>query len=176
MNSTNTPPYNFSGTDPYVPLADLISEDEASRIGAFVTVEVRRQYDGPYDVGFMMHAWISALHDKENGIDLSIPMIVNWGKMIDPGANYGSQTFRTGPIFIGWDKKEAINLDRQMENWLQAVNDNYYATNDYAYKAFEDIHPFWDGNGRTGKIIFNWLNNTLRTPTWPYNFWGIENP
>jgi len=36
-----------------------------------------------------------------------------------------------------------------------------------AYKEFEYIHPFADGNGRTGKIILNWLSDTLRTPFFP---------
>ena len=160
----------------YTPLRELFTEEEASRVGAFVTVETLRQYDGPYDVGFMLHAWMSAVHDRENGIPLSLPMIISWAKMIDPQANREIATFRTGPIFIGWEERPAVNLDRQMKHWLGAVEDGYYEEADYAYKAFEEIHPFWDGNGRTGKIIFNWLNDTLKAPTWPINFWGITNP
>lgn len=47
---------------------------------------------------------------------------------------------------------------------------------DVWYKEFEDIHPFVDGNGRTGKILYNWLNGTLKVPTIPFNWWGIANP
>ena len=158
-----------------IPL-DILTEDETGRIGAFVAIEVRRQGDATYDVGFMMQAWLSAVRDKDKQRELTLPMIIGWAKMIDPAANRGSATFRTNPIFIGWDRRDAVNLDRQMENWLLAVREGYYESADYAYKAFEEIHPFNDGNGRTGKIIFNWLNDTLRDPTWPINFWGISNP
>jgi fido (protein-threonine AMPylation protein) len=44
-----------------------------------------------------------------------------------------------------------------------------------AYKEFEFIHPFEDGNGRTGKIILNWINGTLLDPIFPPNdIFGYE--
>lgn len=160
----------------YTPLADVFSEEETGIVGSYVAIETRRQHDGPYDVGFMLRAWMSAVHDKRQGFQMSLPMIISWAKMIDPQANKGSATFRTSVVMIGWESRSAYNLDIQMERWLAAVQDDYYDAADYAYKAFEEIHPFNDGNGRTGKIIFNWLNDTLLAPTWPINFWGISNP
>jgi hypothetical protein len=45
-----------------------------------------------------------------------------------------------------------------------------------AYLTFEHVHPFPDGNGRTGKIIYNWVRGSLDEPEFPPNFWGINNP
>ncbi len=47
------------------------------------------------------------------------------------------------------------------------------------YREFELIHPFVDGNGRTGKVLLNWRNRTLGAPIFPpHDFWGrsILNP
>jgi hypothetical protein len=35
------------------------------------------------------------------------------------------------------------------------------------YKALLEIHPFVDGNGRSGKIILNLKNRTLLNPVFP---------
>lgn len=32
------------------------------------------------------------------------------------------------------------------------------------YRAFEEVHPFVDGNGRTGKILLNMLGDTMTNP------------
>jgi hypothetical protein len=41
-----------------------------------------------------------------------------------------------------------------------------------AYKYFEEIHPFIDGNGRVGSLLFNILNGTIDNPVHPPDVFG----
>lgn len=53
---------------------------------------------------------------------------------------------------------------------------SYVKTADDWYLAYEAIHPFGDGNGRTGKILHNWLLGTLAEPVLVADYFGGGNP
>jgi hypothetical protein len=40
------------------------------------------------------------------------------------------------------------------------------------FRRYEEVHPFRDGNGRTGQILYNWLRGTLDAPVWAPDYWG----
>jgi hypothetical protein len=40
------------------------------------------------------------------------------------------------------------------------------------YRCFEIIHPFIDGNGRVGKILYNWWLDKLDDPEMPPDLFG----
>ncbi len=61
-------------------------------------------------------------------------------------------------------------IPRRMETWGLAVSEGRL-TADEAYKEFEEIHPYIDGNGRTGHIIWLWMNN-FRKLEMPPQYWG----
>ncbi len=69
--------------------------------------------------------------------------------------------FRKEAVFIG--NKEGIPwplIPSAMEQWCDVVNANVQAKIGDSYKflhvSYEKIHPFVDGNGRTGRMFMNW--------------------
>lgn len=58
--------------------------------------------------------------------------------------------------------------DGQFEELVETVDDWYV--------AYEWIHPFRDGNGRSGKILHNWIGGTLDDPVLVPDYFGGGNP
>ncbi len=83
------------------------------------------------------------------------------------GANKNPGHFRNGQVFIGkkgadinnatYIPPEAHSIDEYMSNLEKYM---HYEEKDalvqlaIVHAQFEIIHPFWDGNGRTGRILF----------------------
>jgi hypothetical protein len=120
----------------------------------------------------MIEAWMSALEAQFEGKLLSPELIEQWGGMIEPRNAKG---FRRIPIFVGADQKMSWQLlDSALEGLCASVS-TFDPPALSVYREFEEIHPFEDGNGRTGKIILNWVNGTLLDPIFPpSDFWGQE--
>ncbi len=142
---------------------------EANRIRDYCAEEVRRQGRGPDRVPGMFEAWMDALHEQYVGEPLNARMVTRWAAMIEPNYNYPDEwrgvdvmlTSFTGETVI---PPHSVNVPRLMLRFFEHVEDMEALE---AYKEFERIHPFEDGNGRTGKIILNWLNGTLLDPIFP---------
>lgn len=145
----------------------------------YCTEEVKRQghdimqMEGIQRVGYMLRAWEAALaasHRKpemEDAIEL--------GKMIEPEQN--RKGIRVSHVIIGEDHPPRYEFIPGMLHSLFTQRDSLTPLE--FYKAFEHIHPFLDGNGRTGKVLLNWLNGTLLDPIFPpHDLFGrwISNP
>lgn len=83
--------------------------------------------------------------------------------------------YRTRGVFIGGEKK-IFRGQEFFDGWLvdltnkiissfklETVEEKEKACKE-AHILFEDIHPFEDGNGRTGRIIYNWHRLSLGLP------------
>ena len=147
----------------------------------YVTEEVNRQghnvqgLDGIERVAWMLAAWRTAILWARTGETIDIDDVRVLGTMVEPEKNeYGFRTcgVRVGNRVCPPAADVPILLDKLFDRLPHLSPLDFY-------REFETIHPFVDGNGRTGKIILNTLNGTLLKPIFPpNNFWGepIRNP
>lgn len=140
-----------------------LSPNEVRRIVSYCSEEVRRQQDGPLHVGYMVDAWMNAIEHQYRGLGIDLVTIENWGRLVAPDDN--SMGFRDGDVYIGGRFAVRVSeMHEQMDRWMAMLTD---MTALEAYKEFEFTHPFFDGNGRTGKIILNYINGSLLDPIFP---------
>ena len=127
--------------------------------------ECEKQEVGPLYV-FNILVGVEFIHSLQY---LGINDLLNLASIVEPKTK---GKFREIPVtnrktlqVIGIDW---IYIDRAIINLLTAIN--RYHSNPYllnpedTYKEFERIHPFIDGNGRVGAIIYNWMKRSLFNP------------
>lgn len=149
----------------------------------YCTEEVRRQghdihtLDGIERVGWMLNAWSLALSPEWKNICsmLSMHDAISLDKLVEP--TFNKRGVREVNVRVGSCVcPRPADVPRLLE--LLFNNRGKYTPMEF-YKMFEEIHPFVDGNGRTGKILLNMLNGSLLEPIFPpRDLWGreIENP
>lgn len=167
----------------------------------YCSEEVERQQDGPIEVFHLVNAWSYAVFTSYRSF-LNLEIIERVGVIVKPDMNQGG--FRKTQVWVGNrecpDAVKAMALlfrfeqllagvqdfdieaEKEMINWAENIAKEIGADGelikdapDAAYLIFEYIHPFSDGNGRTGKIVYNWLKKTLEHPELPPDFFGIPN-
>lgn len=101
--------------------------------------------------------------------NISEEVILFLGKIIEPDKNHGG--FRKTPVSFKGGKvlHNHGTIPREIENWITSCNEAY-CTFDESYQRLEEIHPFLDGNGRLGAIVYNYLNDSLDNPVNPPEF------
>lgn len=171
---------------------------EKLNIIKYCAEECKRQRSGEMSVYDMVCAWSWMQENAQvyNPPMLDLVMIEQLGVLVEPIDNRGG--FRKIPIGVtdpekGWIEKAPWE---RVPSLLQLLIDSYYEATldldpdggrlgfnilsktpeDQFYYEYENIHPFRDGNGRTGKILYNYLCGTLENPILPPNFWGGSNP
>jgi len=146
---------------------------------AYIREEVRRQghnlanpADGGLRVTWMTRAWDFAMSKVAQGWERpTVPQIVTIGGMVEPLKNKDGlrRTFvRVGTRMCPHPDEVPGRLARLVEHGTDLEPLEFY-------RELELVHPFVDGNGRTGKIVLAWLAGSLDAPWFPpSDFWGHE--
>lgn len=130
----------------------------------FCAIECELQRSGERSVHWMLEAYNYALTMAP--VLPTEADVLNLGRLVEPNKN--ADGYRQVPVRIGNDVKAEWRLiPRQMEKLCEAVG--VLDPGPWFYE-YEQVHPWRDGNGRTGQILYNWLNDTLHAPVWAPNY------
>ena len=129
----------------------------------FCALECGRQQSGELSVYRMCMAYNYALTMTKEHQFPTVNTILELGRLVEPVINVNG--FRTTPVTINYVPVPVIDFERVLGLYCKAW-DRMIAREHYG--QFEAIHPFKDGNGRVGAILYNWHH--LDTPSIPPEF------
>jgi len=114
---------------------------------------VRQDADTPEALRRMIEAWnLACLAEK-----MSLALILGLGSIIEPEKNDG---FRKRNIAVGHGTFDVPPDWRDIPRLLMQLVEADISPAEW-YQEFQRIHPFLDGNGRVGALIYNKLSGTL---------------
>lgn len=159
-------------------LADTFTYEQASVI-KYCAQECERQCSGAMSVYHMLMAWECACAYKNRSVYMEDDMLWELAAIIEPDKNQTGyrrvNVTARGGLLIGSDPQHIERHMRELGDMLSASQNSHETiefwgetlTPQWFYERFETIHPFADGNGRTGKILFNYLLDRLHAPLLP---------
>lgn len=107
-------------------------------------------------------AWQRVEEDAQSGNPMREELIIELHGLVKPyhpqrGGWREQQVYIRGALHV---PPQAREVPRYMEEWIRYAN---RADGDpieraaMSHAGFEAVHPFLDGNGRTGRLLMNWM-------------------
>ena len=143
------------------------------RVVDYCAQECSWQISGELSVAWMIRGWRYA-HRRSKRLP-RVDDVLMLGRIVEPRAN-PTADFRKVNVRVGFDVKRDFEfVPASMRALVESLDLLHLLSEDDAvewFREYEEIHPFADGNGRTGSLLYNWLRGSLHEPVHPPNLWA----